>query len=67
FGATVVLTDQKTLLADNDLPHFIASHSVSLMQGTPSFWHQVAQQYAETTLPVWRHGGINRPEDVVGG
>ncbi|MDI9229680.1 AMP-binding protein, partial [Serratia bockelmannii] len=47
-----VLTDQKTLLANNDLPHFIASHSVSLMQGTPSFWHQVAQQYAETTLPV---------------
>ena len=52
FGATVVLTDQKTLLANNDLPQFIASHSVSLMQGTPSFWHQVAQQYAETTLPV---------------
>ncbi len=50
FGATVVLTDQKTLLANNDLPQFIASHSVSLMQGTPSFWHQVAQQYAETTL-----------------
>ena len=37
FGATVVLTDQKTLLANNDLPQFIASHSVSLMQGTPSF------------------------------
>ncbi|HAU4336825.1 TPA: amino acid adenylation domain-containing protein [Serratia marcescens] len=50
FGATVVLTDQKTLLANNDLPQFIASHSVSLMQGTPSFWHQVVQQYAETTL-----------------
>ena len=33
FGATVVLTDQKTLLANNDLPQFIASHSVSLMQG----------------------------------
>ena len=51
FGATVVLTDQKTLLANNDLPQFIASHSVSLMQDA-FFWHQVAQQYAETTLPV---------------
>ena len=28
----MVLTDQKTLLANNDLPQFIASHSVSLMQ-----------------------------------
>ncbi len=52
FGATVVLTEQKTLLAKNDLPDFIDRYSISLMQGTPSFWHQVSQQYVDTKLPV---------------